>query len=61
MTTAQHIVTSHTTETFADQQKLERELREIATRIEGPNCYDRIYYFFDGSKVTKTRDGFVAG
>jgi len=61
MATAQRIVSSHTTETFADQQKLESELREFAIRIDGPNCYDRIYYFFDGSKVTKTRTGFVAG
>lgn len=61
MSIAQQIISAHTTVTFADQQRLIAELRELAFQIEGPNCYDRIYHFIDGSLVKKTRDGFFVG
>lgn len=40
--------------------KLESDIRELAVKTDAPNCYDRVFHFYDGSKITKTRDGFVA-
>lgn len=61
MTTAQRILSNHNTADFAGQQALESELREIARKVEGTDCHGRVWTFSDGSKVTKTREGFAAG
>ncbi|HET8687939.1 MAG TPA: hypothetical protein VFM18_14960 [Methanosarcina sp.] len=59
MTTAQNIMNRNSTASFADAQKLESELREISILVVSNNCYDRTWYFNDGSSITKTRDGYV--
>jgi hypothetical protein len=60
-TAAQRILSNHNTAHFAGQQALESELREIASKVEGGNCYDRTWTFTDGSTITKTREGFTTG
>ena len=36
------------------------DIRDLAVKTDAPNCYDRVFHFYDGSKISKTRDGFVA-
>ena len=60
MTTAKRLISEFPAVTFPQQQKLETEIRELAVKTAAPNCYDRVWAFYDGSKITKTRDGFVA-
>ena len=59
MTTAERLISEFPAVTFP-QQKLETEIRELAVKTAAPNCYDRVWTFYDGSKIAKTRDGFVA-
>ena len=61
MTAAQRIIARHGIATFAGQQALESEILEIASKVDGGNCYDRVWTFSDGSTITKSREGFVAG
>ena len=58
MTTAQRILESHKSDTFAQAQAMQREIRDLAIETQGHNCYDRTWTFWDGSKITMTRDGF---
>ena len=60
ITTAGKIMVRNSFEKYADQVKLESDIRELAVKTDAPNCYDRVFHFYDGSKITKTRDGFVA-
>ena len=60
MTTAERLISEFPAVTFPQQQKLETEIRELAVKTAALNCYDRVWAFYDGSKITKTRDGFVA-
>ena len=59
MTTAQQILTANKAETFAQAQALEANIRELAVKVSGANCYDRTWTFYDGSEITKTRDGYT--
>lgn len=61
MTTAQRILEANKTETFAQVQALQNHIRDLAVETEGFNCYDRTWTFYDGSTITKTRDGYTAG
>ncbi len=56
MTTAQRIIAANST-----SQAIEAEARELATKTAASNCYDRTWTFYDGSSITKTRDGYTAG
>ena len=56
MTTAQRIIASNST-----AQAIEAEARELATKTAAANCYVRTWTFYDGSSITKTRDGSTAG
>ena len=60
MTTAQKILAAHNSETFNQAQALEAAARELAVKTIGANCYDRTWTFYDGSSVTKTREGYAA-
>jgi hypothetical protein len=55
MTTAQRIISANST-----AQAIEAEARELATKTAAANCYDRTWTFYDGSSITKTRDGYSA-
>jgi hypothetical protein len=59
MTTAQRIIASHKQATFSQTQALESEARDLATKTAAANCYDRTWTFYDGSSITKTRDGYT--
>lgn len=58
MTTAERILQAHKTETFAQHQATQREIRDLVIETQGHNCYDRTWTFWDGSKITMTRDGY---
>jgi hypothetical protein len=60
MTTAQKIISSNSFETFAEAQKAENVIRELAVKTTGSNCYNRAWYFYDGSIIIKTREGYKA-
>jgi hypothetical protein len=55
MTTAQRIIADNST-----AQAIESEARDLATKTTAANCYDRTWTFYDGSTITKTRDGYKA-
>jgi hypothetical protein len=59
MTTAQRILSSHKSDTFAQAQAMQREIRDLAIETQGHNCHDRTWTFYDGSTITKTRDGYT--
>lgn len=59
MTTAQRIIASHKQATFSQAMALESEARELATKTAAANCFDRTWTFYDGSSITKTRDGYT--
>lgn len=61
MNTAQRILADHQYCTFAQARALEAEARELATKVDGGNCYDRMWTFHDGSVITKTQDGYTEG
>jgi hypothetical protein len=61
MTTAQKIIAANSATTFSQAQALEAAARELATKTTGANCYNRTWTFYDGSNITKTRDGYTAG
>jgi hypothetical protein len=54
MTTAQRIIEANT-----EARAIETEARELAMKTDGPNCFDRTWTFYDGSSITKTRDGYT--
>lgn len=58
MTSAQNILSRFNTVSFTGAQELERECRDIATSSSAANCFDRVWTFYDGSTITKTRDGY---
>jgi hypothetical protein len=58
MTTAQRILNTNNADSFSGQQALESNIRALAVRCEGADCYGRVWFFYDGSSITKTRDGF---
>lgn len=60
MTTAQRIIASHSQETFAERAKLESEALDLSVAIGAPNCYDRVFVFYDGSEILKTAEGYKA-
>jgi hypothetical protein len=60
MNTAQRILAANNQKTFGQQQALESEARNMAIKTDAANCYDRTWTFYDGSKITKARDGFTA-
>lgn len=59
MTIAQKILSRFNTETATGAQELERECQWIATSSSAANCFDRVWTFYDGSTITKTRDGYM--
>ena len=59
MTTAARIIAAHKSETFAQAEAMESECRDLAISTTAANCYDRVWTFYDGSTITKTRDGYV--
>lgn len=59
MNTAQKILASNKFETFSQHQAMQRAIRDLAVEIQGHNCYDRTYTFWDGSKIKMTRDGYA--
>ena len=61
MTTAQKILAANSATTFSQSRAMEASIRELATKTSGANCYDRTWTFYDGSSITKTRDGYTTG
>ena len=59
MNTAQRIIASHKQATFSQAQAMEAEASAMATKTAAANCYDRTWTFYDGSSITKTRDGYT--
>lgn len=62
MNTAQNIIDFHNVQigTFEAQRAAENDARLLAIKTDAPNCLDRTWTFFDGSKIVKTRDGLKA-
>lgn len=64
ITTAGKIMIRNSFEKYADQVKLESDIRELAVKTttiyDGPVPAGTVWDFYDGSKITKTHDGFVA-
>lgn len=58
MNTAERIITSNQQSTFKQCQVLENECRDMAVKTDAANCYDRVFHFYDGSAVKKTRFGY---
>jgi hypothetical protein len=54
MTTAQRIIADNST-----ARAIESEAYELAIKVTAANCFDRTWTFYDGSSITKTRDGYT--
>jgi hypothetical protein len=58
MNTAQRILGDHLQDTHAQRMALESEIRDLVVETRVPNCFDRIWVFYDGSMIEKNRDGY---
>lgn len=58
MNIAQQILGSFPQGTHIECVTLEQEIREIATSTRAPNCFDRVWTFYDGSMITKDCGGY---
>lgn len=58
MNTAQRILTAHKTDTAAQARAMESEARDLAVKVSAANCFERTWTFYDGSTLSKHRDGY---
>lgn len=59
MNTAQRILGDHQQETYIQRMSLESEIRDLAIETRSPNCFDRVWTFYDGSMIEKNCDGYT--